>query len=228
MPPNRWLARKLVRQCSVDINVLRRYPRDLVVMEKQRIAAYGDEGLSYCLGQLGFEYTEISAEDLNAGVDLSGYDLFIHADKWWIYALDQTGIDTIKQYCANGGDFIGIGSGGALFAAEQQLIDAVAGSAGGNGIVAVTLDTDAAATSGFGANSHVFVYDPVWFNTIGEGVEVSVNLAAENLVLAGYWPGWQESPALGMPILVSADQGPKDTLVMGFDALFRGASEKYV
>ncbi len=220
--PGRQAAQKLQKEFALDLFGLKTLPENLVILEIQRIAAYGDEGLSHCLTQLGFDFDEISAAQLNAGIDLSNYDLIIHGDKWWSWDLDATGAATILQFCTSGGDYIGIGHGGASFAAQHGIVDVTMATADGNGIVSIDIDTNKPVTTGFSAAGHAFVYDPVWFPTVGDGIDVCIWLNDSRMLVSGYWPAWQTSPALGMPIMVSEDAGPKDTVLMGIDATFRG------
>ena len=46
------------------------------MLVEQRIAAYGDEGLSHALKTLGFEFEEVGTSDLNAGA-LSDFDVLL-------------------------------------------------------------------------------------------------------------------------------------------------------
>ena len=79
--------------------------------------------------------------------------------------------------------------------------------------------------TGFQQDDYAFIYDPVWYTFVGKGVEVAARLDAEKLLVSGYLPGWQTSPAAGMPIMVyseNSDNPNQDTVLMGFDPTFRG------
>ena len=225
-PANYKLALTFKKKYKMNIFALTGLPAQPTLMEQQKIAAYGDEGLSHSLKMMGFTFDDVTANDLNAGTDLSRYDVFIFGnDRWWEYYLDTVGIETIMDFIAMGGDFIGLGNGGNTFANAQALLDVTTDTAAGNGIANIDLIEGHPLNAGFAADEYAFIYNPVWFTTVGEGIEIAARFDAAELLISGYLPGWQTIPAAGMPIMVFSENSAnpdQDTTLMGFDPTFRG------
>lgn len=226
LPADKQLINSLKQDGMMKIYALQEPVEEATMMQLQKIAVYGDEGLTHLLKVMGFHVTEIRADQLNSGVDLSSYDLFAFGnDRWWSYSLDTNGINTINSFFATGGDFIALGNGGSTFANEQNLIDVETDSVFGNGIANIDMATDHPLTAGFDEDEYAFIYNPVWFTSLGENVTAAAFFDAEHLLVSGYLPGWQTSPAAGMPVLVYEEnpaEPAQDTIVFGFDATFRG------
>ncbi len=224
-PAGYHLARKFKKDYAMHVFALGEMPAELAIMEQQKIATYGDEGLSHSLKMMGFSYEDISSEDLNAGKDLSVYDMFIFGNnRWWMYDLTSEGTATIMAFIAGGGDFIGLGNGGNTFADTQSLLDVTIDTVAGNGIANVDLIQGHPLNAGFAADEYAFIYNMVWFTAIGDGIEVAALLDADELLVSGYLPGWKSSPAAGMPIMLfseNADNPDQDMVLMGFDPTFR-------
>jgi hypothetical protein len=223
---DRQLASELKRQHRMHIHALAEMPEDLTLMQPQLIAAYEDEGLSHALRKMGFEFDEITASDLNAGIDLSQYDVFVFGNhRTWRYSLRADGVAAIADFVDGGGDFIGLGNGGSTFAEAQALVDVTTDSADGNGIANIDLVEGHMLTTGFAADEFAFIYDPVWFPFVGDGIEVAARLDADALLVSGYLPGWETSPAAGMPVMLFYEDvldPERDTALIGFDTTFRG------
>ena len=95
----------------------------------------------------------------------------------------------------------------------------------GNAIVEVAFDPEDSISVGFRDPDYAFVYTPVWFTEIGDGVEISATLIDENFLVSGYWPGWQDSGAAGKPIVIHASLDPGQITLIGLDITFRGHPE---
>jgi hypothetical protein len=77
LPANPSIANELANSWALDVFPLSSLPDDAVMMKKQSIAVYGDEGVAIALDELGFDYDEVSRGDLNAGI-ISEYNVFLN------------------------------------------------------------------------------------------------------------------------------------------------------
>jgi len=62
----------------------------------------------------------------------------------------------------------------------------------------------------------------MWFTSVPGDVTVSASIAADDFLVAGYWPEWQTSGANGKPVVLNKDSGAQDTALIVVDATFRG------
>lgn len=46
-----------------------------------------------------------------------------------------------------------------------------------------------------------------------------------DFLVSGFWPGWQESGAPGLPVVIHNAEGVQDTTLIGFDVTFRAHPE---
>ncbi len=221
------LANELANQYGLDVFALEAMPENAVMMKKQRIAVYGDEGVNHCLKTLGFDYDEVSTSDLNAGI-ISGYDVFLNQNLRW-RSLDADGQASFRAFVGDGGDYVGLGDRGRAidFAVDAGIIDVDYGYISGNAIVKVDYDSDDSVAAGFREDGYAFVYRSVWF-TDWDGMEVSARLDGGDFLVSGFWEDWQTSGANGMPVIVhneNGDGGLQDTVLIGIDPTFRGHPE---
>jgi hypothetical protein len=211
----------------LEVFALSGLPENAVPMKKQRIAVYGDEGVTECLKRLGFEYDTVSTSDLNAGM-IAAYDVFLNQNLRWT-SLNAAGQASFTAWFAAGGDYVGLGDRGRAvdFVVDAGLVDVAYGYTSGNAIVKVDYDPSDSVAAGFRADDYAFVYRSVWF-TDWDGMAVSARLDAGDFLVSGFWEAWQISGANGMPIIVhgeSGDEGVQDTVLIGCDPTFRGHPE---
>jgi hypothetical protein len=221
------LANELANQYALDVFGLGGLPENAVSMQKQSIAVYGDEGVNHCLKTLGFDYNEVSTDDLNAGM-ISGYDVFLNRGLRWS-SLDAAGQASFMAWFAAGGDYVGLGDRGRAvdFVVDAGLVAVDYGYTSGNAIVKVDYDPNDTVAAGFRADDYAFVYRSVWFAD-WDGMEVSARLDAGDFLVSGFWLDWPTSGANGMPLVVhgeSGDEGLQDTVLIGCDPTFRGHPE---
>jgi len=225
LQPDRQQADLLSKAYMMEVVALDAMPTELLPMKPQKIAIYGDEGLAHHLKTMGFDFTELTATDLNSGTDLSGFDLFAFGnDRWWMYYLNETGVTTILDFIAAGGDFLGLGNGGNSFAEFNSLLDVTMTSVAGNGIARVELAASG-HTAGFASSEYAFIYNPYWYTNVPDKYEIIAHFNSEELLVSGYLPGWQASPAAGEAAMIFAenvDNPLQDTTLVGFDPTFRG------
>jgi hypothetical protein len=229
LPASASLVNELANSWALDVSALGSLPEDAVMMKKQRIFVYGDAGVEICLDELGFDYDLVSADELNAGPDLTAYDVFINLGlawdappwAWWDH-LDAAGRAAVTAFFNAGGDYVGLTANGVLFAEDAELMDfsyATAGDA--DAILNINYDPTNSVTAGFRENGYGYVLGALWF-TNTNGAAVAASIADNKFLVAGYWPDWQSSGANGKPVMLNKDSGAQDTTLIGFDATFRG------
>jgi hypothetical protein len=227
VPGQSALVNGLANRYALDVFALEGLPENAVLMKKQKIAVYGDEGVNHCLKTLGFDYDEVSTNDLNDGI-ISGYDVFLNYGLRWS-SLESNGQNSFTDWFAAGGDYVGLAYRGRAidFVVDAGLVNVTYGYIAGNAIVNVDYDPDDSVAAGFREDGYAFVYRSVWF-TDWDGMDVSARLDSGDFLLSGFWEDWQTSGANGMPIIVhgeNGDEGLQDTVLIGVDPTFRGHPE---
>jgi hypothetical protein len=223
IPSDPLLASELAGDYALDLFAIDALPVEATTLEAQRIAVYGDEGVAHSLERMGFDYDQISVQGLNNG-DLAGYDLFLNLNCSWS-SLGRRAQSSLAAFFANGGDYIGLRTTGIRFALDAGLISAETQTFSGNGIIRVDYDPEHPVVAGFWPSDYAYVYNPIVFTAIGEDVGVVASVDGDDFVVAGYWPGWQESGAADMPVILHQDTGSADVTLIGIDATFRGHPE---
>ena len=227
MPAGKWQALKVAKKYGLEILALRKMPEDVTLLQKRRIAVYGDGEVRNCLDRLGFEYDLLSTGDLNGGL-ITGYDLFINRDLRW-RSLNADGQLSLTNWFAAGGDYIGLSYRGRAiqFAIDAGIADvAYEYVSNVDGIVNVDYDPADSVAAGFPEDGYAFVYYPGWFSALGSDVKVSASIdPGADFLISGYWPAWQTSGANGQPVIVHQTTGKRDVSLLGIDATFRGHPE---
>jgi hypothetical protein len=223
IPPDVDLANELAGAYGLDLFALNAPPAEAVLMQSQRIAVYGDEGVANSLERMGFDYDLISMQDLNTGV-ISDYDVFLNLSRSWS-GLGRQARTSLETFFADGGDYVGLGTTGAGFAVDAGLVSAEYRAYSGNAILQIDYDPAHPVAAGFRQDGYAFGYNPLVFVSVGDGVEVVATVEGDQFVVAGYWPGWQESDAGGMPVVLYQYNGTSDVTLIGVDATFRGHPE---
>ncbi len=222
----KWKAHWLAIKYGLDVLTLKELPDDLTRLQTRRIAIYGEGGLRTCLDRLGFAYDLLSRADLDAGL-IAGYDLFINDGLRWA-SLSEAGQAAMSAWFEAGGDYIGLSYLGRAiqFAIDAGIADVSYEYVSGDGIVNVDYDPTDSVAAGFREDGYAFVYYPVWFSNLGSEVKVSASIDPGNdFLVAGYWPGWQDSDIKGEPIIVHQTTDTRDVTLLGIDATFRGHPE---
>jgi hypothetical protein len=195
-----------------------------VQLRQPRIALFAEPGTARALNVLGFPYDQVSTDSLNDGA-IAGYDLFINPNLRWS-SLSGAGQASFLAFFGAGGDYIGLGSRGVGFAQSAALFDFTSTSAEGNAIVSLAYSPADSLAAGFPAQDSAFVFTPVWFTSLGTGVETTASLLSGDFFVSGFWPGWQGSGAAGYPVIVHGTYGGTgDGALFGIDATFRGHPE---
>ncbi len=223
VPANPSLANELANQHALDVFAISGPPAGAVMLEKQRIAVYADEGTAHALTVLGFDFDEVGRNDVNDGV-VENYDLFLNLSRSW-GGLNNDGRDSLTRFFNAGGDYVGLRSTGIQMAIDAGIVDVNYQSESGNAIVGVAYSPTDSVAGGFLDQDYAFVYNPSWFTTLGAGVVSSAAFADGDFLVSGYWPGWDGSGAAGMPVIVHSSAGASDRTLIGLDVTFRGHPE---
>ena len=220
LPANPTTANELANSWALDVVPVSSLPGDAVLMKKQRIAVYGDEGVAIALDELGFDYDMLSYSDLNSGA-IVGYDIFIN-NYWWWDDFDPAGQASFEAFFAAGGDYIGLTYDGALFAKGAGLVNFESVyDWEPDAILKINYNSNNTVSAGFRENDYAYVLGAMWFTSV-DGATVSASIAADNFLVAGFWPEWQTSGANGKPVILNKDSDAQDTVLIGIDATFRG------
>lgn len=232
IPASSALADELANQWNLDIFALSEMPQGAVMMKKQKIAVYGDEGVIHSLKTLGFDFDEVSTSDLNEGL-ISGYDVFLNYGLRWT-SLDDDGKASFMEWFAANGDYIGLGYRGRAidFAVDAGLIELDYGYITGNAIIRIDYDPNQPVAAGFREDGYGFVYRSVWFKDWPAEAKISGRVDDGDFLISGFWEEWQTSGAQDAPVILHSekpatdpDQYLQDTILIGIDATFRGHPE---
>ncbi|MFF3287176.1 M14 family zinc carboxypeptidase [Streptomyces sp. NPDC003023] len=157
--------------------------RGTAKLERTRVAAAVTAGELFALREMGFDVVPVGTTVLNAGFDWSKADV--------LYV--SSGLDHAKLTPAartaferSGVGVVGLGEQGAAFNRAAALLDVttVAGNGDANGVVRVN-NAGGAITGG--APEHTFVYSPLWFTGLGDGVRADQSYGAGNPLVSGHW-----------------------------------------
>jgi hypothetical protein len=223
VPSDSSLADQLATQYDLDVFAISGVPANAVMMKKQRIAVYADEGVNHALDVLGLDYQVVGRSDVNDGV-VEDYDLFLNRNRSW-GGLNDDGRASLTDFFNAGGDYVGLRSTGIRLAVDAGFIDVDFDAESGNAIVNVEYSATDSVAGGYPDEDYAFVYTPAWFTRLGADVVSSVKFSTEDFIVSGFWPGWQVSGAGGFPVVVHGSKGDSDTTLVGLDLTFRGHPE---
>lgn len=223
------VANELASQYGLGVFALKAIPEEAVLMKKLRIAVAAhrriDEGVQFFLRVFGFDFDTITSSDLNAGIDLSEYDIFLNSRMSW-QQLDKTGRETLRSFFDRGGDYIGIGGSGVDLSVKADLlyVKYETGGSEDNGIIMVEYNPDDSVAAQYPEDSHAFVYSPLWF-TGYDGLEVSAYVEEGDFFVSGFWWEWKDSGADGKPIVLHGVKDSSIVTLMGIEPTFRAHPE---
>jgi hypothetical protein len=223
VPADSSLANELANQYGLDVFAISGAPANSILMKKQRIAVYADEGVHHALDVLGFDYDVVGRGDVNAGV-VEEYDLLLNRDGSW-GVLSADGRASLAAFFSGGGDYVGLLGNGIGLASAAGIIDVGINVRAGNAIVNVAYSATDAVAGGYPDADYAFVNTPVWFTRLGAGVVSAADFSAGEFVISGFWPGWEASGAAASPVVVRGVSGDSDTTLVGLDLTFRGHPE---
>jgi hypothetical protein len=226
LPADEGIANELANAYGLQIYALAAHPAEAVPMYEQRIAAVVSEGGESLLARFGFNFDAMSMQDLNTGPDLASYDVFVNDTASLDYAgLSAKGRQALQGFFDAGGDYVGLGQGGADLAKEIGFMEFAEYSPPGNSLARVGLVAGDPVSAGLGEQGYVFVNGTVLFSELPADVEVAASLYDTDFVVSGYWPGWKTSGAGGAAVVIHKTAGTQDVTLIGFDAQFRAHPE---
>ncbi|MFF9772206.1 M14 family zinc carboxypeptidase [Streptomyces sp. NPDC013978] len=185
-----------------------------------RVAAAVTAGELFALREMGFDVVPVSTAILNAGFDWSRADVLFVSSGLSYGALNPSARTALTGFLAGHG-LVGRGAAGAALASATGRLQATAvqGNGDANGVVRV-VNSGGAVTGG--APDHSFVYAPVWFTGLGDGVTVEQTYGTGNPLVSGHWRPSEDgsggpAAAAGRPSVIS---GP-NAVLFGTEPLFR-------
>lgn len=179
----------------------------------------------WALEEMGFTVQEISTGELNDGVDLDSLDaLYVSSGLRW-RELDAEAKDELADFVAGGGGLVGRGPAGVALNDALDLLEVTTLRSRGDGNGVVRVDNSPDSPISGAATSHTFVYSPLWFTDLGDGVRVDQRFAERPLV-SGHWkanPSGEDGPddAAGQPLVVSGEVEGSRAVLFGSEPLFR-------
>lgn len=220
----RAAARDLAERYGLTLHALPAIPAGATPLRRPRLLASAGEGVSWALRTMGFEVMPVTARQINAGRSLSGYDvLVVSGDGDFWRALSREAQQAAREFLAAGHGLVGIGHSGARLNEGAGLLDAgwSSGDYCHTAILRLRAGPADAITAGYPPASHGLARYPLWFTRTGPGVAVSATIAEREFLASGSWPGWQESGAAGMPVVVHGKASVTPVVLMGIDPAFR-------
>lgn len=186
---------------GVVVEGLQALPADAEPLDAFTVGTSVASDETFVLERLGYDLVPVSEDGVSDGtVDLGTIDVLAVSGGFDVDDLSADGRAAFDAWLADGGGVVGIGSGGAAFNVDADLLDV--GWADGpscstaNGVVQVDVDPAAPSTAGFPQSDTSFVYDPIWF-TDTDGVTVDQRYDAVDVLIAGHWLGDDEAGANG-------------------------------
>ena len=228
-PAESSIANDLANNWALEIFPLDSLPDDAVILKKKRIAVHGDAGVAIALDELGFEYEKVSDGELNSGLNLTEYDIFINQNlawdappwAWWAH-LDDTGRTAVSAFIDGGGDYIGLTADGVEFAKDAGFMNLTYETDGNaDAISSIDFAPNDSVAAGFRENGYGYILGAIWF-TSTNGATVSASIATGDFLVAGSWVDWEDSGADGKPVIVYIENDEQDITFIGIDATFRG------
>lgn len=226
-------SEKLITTYNLSLFGLRELPENALLMKKQSIAITDDPALIYTLKQLNIEYTVITDDQGMLLTENTNFDLFINSALYWNVdpeapgawhktGLDENGRTFLTNFFAAEKDYIGFLAPGVSLPIDAAIVDAAwSTDEAGDGIISLDYDPLSPLGAGAGTDTHAYIHDPIWFTVTGENITTVATIAREDFFISGYWPEWQGSGAAGMPVIIHAEKGNQDSILIGIDPVFR-------
>ncbi|MBW3603587.1 MAG: peptidase M28 [Actinobacteria bacterium] len=179
---------------GITFAALTAVPADAELLEPVEIAAAINRNEAYVLDLLGFDVDAVTVDALNDGtVKLADYDVLMVSSGFDVRDLSEAAAAAFQGWLADGGGVVGLSSSGAFLNADAGLLDVTfvrgPACATANGVVAVDNAADSPVVAGFPATDTSFVYDPLWFTDLGDGVRADQRYDTDDVLLAGHWLG---------------------------------------
>ncbi|MFD9906627.1 M14 family zinc carboxypeptidase [Streptomyces sp. NPDC059063] len=190
------------------------------VLRRTRVAAAVTPGELFALREMNFDVVPVSTKVLNDGFDWRKADVLFVSAGLDYGELNGAARTRLRDFLAHGGGFVGRGTEGAALNSAAGLLraKAVQGNGDANGVVRVR--------NAGGAPGVSFVYAPVWFTGLGDGVRVEQAYAGGNPLVSGHWRAGSDgkggpADAAGKAAVVSGKAGAARVVLFGTQPLFR-------
>lgn len=196
-------------------------------LHRLRLAVAATDQELHALAEMELDVVPVSTSTLNNGFNLDGYDVLVVASGLSYSGLNDDAQAEVDAFLARGGGVVGRGSTGASFNDDAGLLDVdrQSGPRGANGVVAVANDPASPIAGSSPDEGHSFVYGPMWFTRLGEGVRADQRLDGEDPLVAGHWSGsgdQSQDAAAGHATAVSGtDESSARVALFGTEPLFR-------
>ena len=147
-------------------------------------------------------------------------------ETWLFRRLSDT-----SEWWGKGGDYVGLSNRGRArqFAIDAGIADVDYESLDSyNPILKVNYTLGDSIAAGFSHEDYAFVYYPLWFTRLADGVKVSAKYDDDYFLISGFWTDWSTSGVKGMPVIAHgsySDEGIQDFTVIGIDVRLRGYPE---
>jgi len=205
---------------NVGISYYKLKTPKIAVLKCTGVGTYAPYEMIFMLKNFGFKFDVIDETHVQGGL-LANYDVLYVPDgtasRIWT-TLGAVGQAKLMEFINEGGRYIGVGEGGAGLLNYAKFLDATAvftrlPAGRPNGVARVNYNPFDPVTAYYPENGYAFVYYPVRFTDIGSGVKVAASLASEDMLLAGYWPGYEA--AQGDPIIIHGACGNGEVILIG-------------
>ncbi|ARX83230.1 peptidase M28 [Streptomyces alboflavus] len=221
-------ARRAARDAAekYDVAFTATKARGKDVVRRTRVAAAVTPGELFALREMNFDVVPVSTAVLNDGFDWRKADVLFVSSGLDRAKLKPAARKRLDAFLAGGGGLVGRGAGGAALneAAGLLPVTAVQGNGDANGVVRVRNAGGPVAGSGSG---YGFVYAPMWFTGLGDGVRVEQAYAGGKPLVSGHWRADSSgaggpADAAGEASVVSGARGSTRVVLFGTEPLFRG------
>jgi hypothetical protein len=221
-----WELVKAGEEEGLSVETLGAVPDGVVPLAAPRIAASISTYEEVLLRDLRFNITAI--EDFTT-LDPSAYDVLAFSTGPEYGDLSAAEQAAVQAFLAAGGGLVGWTREGAAFndAANALPVDFAFADidATPNGVGRVTNAPDSPVVSGYPEADTSFVFNPLWFPVLGEGVRADQRYGEGDFFFAGHWIGQED--ASGQPSVVSGNTATGGRGVLfGTDPLFRQHPKK--
>ncbi len=173
----------------------------------------------FVLANLGFDVDQISQADMNAGFQLDDYDVLFVSTNLRYATMIAAAKAEVDQFFAGGGGLVARGFTGVRFNDEAGLLPVsfTRGRTDANGVAIVQNQAGSPVTSV--GPDRTFVYAPLWFDSLGAGVQASQRFGAGDFFVSGHWIG--QAAAAGQVTMVHGQDGDARGVLFGTEPMFR-------
>jgi hypothetical protein len=188
----------------------------------------------WSLRNLGFPVDPISTATINSAASdpLVNYDVIWNTGNW-PGTTQPTARTRLTAFFANGGGYLGAGTGGANFlTAGAQVTGLSVGTNGGNGRSGIVRwlneGADSPIAGAYPAEDTAIIDPPSWFTAVPATYSVDARLPLVNFFLAGMWQNPEATTAPGSPFVAHGTNTAGTARLVNFamNPLYRADPER--